>query len=174
MATIFATGKANNTQIKNFNDKKIQDFDKALNSVLLNLAKRVVSDGEGSSKFVTINVKKCKSDIEAKQIAFSIANSPLVKTAIAGEDPNWGRIIMAIGKAGPNINLKKLSIKFGDFKIVQDGKLHQSYDETKTSKYMKSDYIDFDIEIFTGKKSFTVYTMDFTKKYIEINTDYRS
>ena len=174
MATIFATGKANNVPIKNFNDKKIQDFDKALNSVLLNLAKRVVSDGEGSSKFVTINVKKCKSDEEAKQIAFSIANSPLVKTAITGEDPNWGRIVMAIGKAGPNINLKKLSIKFGDLKIIQDGKLHQSYDETKTSKYMKSEYIDFDIEIFTGKKSFTVYTMDFTKKYIDINADYRS
>ncbi len=107
MATIFATGKVNNVQIKNLNDKKIQAFDKALKSVLLNLAKRVVSDGEGSSKFVTIKVKKSKSDVEAKQIAFSIANSPLVKTAIAGEDPNWGRIIMAIGKAGPNINLKK-------------------------------------------------------------------
>jgi glutamate N-acetyltransferase/amino-acid N-acetyltransferase len=174
MATIFATGKVNNVQIKNLNDKKIQAFDKALNSVLLNLAKRVVSDGEGSSKFVTINVKKSKSDVEAKQIAFSIANSPLVKTAIAGEDPNWGRIIMAIGKAGPNINLKKLSIKFGGLKIIQDGKLHQSYDEIKISKYMKSDYIDFDIEIFTGKKKFTVYTMDFTKKYIDINADYRS
>ena len=174
MATIFSTGKANNVQIKNFNDKKIQAFDKALNSVLLNLAKRVVSDGEGSSKFVTINVKNCKTEIEAKQIAFSIANSPLVKTAIAGEDPNWGRVIMAIGKAGPNINLKKLSIKFGDFKIVQDGKLYQSYDETKISKYMKSNYIDLDIEIFTGKKKFTVYTMDFTKKYIDINSDYRS
>ena len=174
MATIFATGKVNNAEIKNFNDKKIQDFDKALNSILLNLAKRVVSDGEGSSKFVTINVRKCKSDEEAKQIAFSIANSPLVKTAIAGEDPNWGRVVMAIGKAGSNINLKKLSIKFGDFKIVQDGKLHQSYDEFKTSKYMKGDYLDLDIEIFTGKKNFTVYTMDFTKKYIEINADYRS
>ena len=174
MATIFATGKANNVQIKNFNEKKIQAFDKALNSVLLNLAKRVVSDGEGSSKFVTINVKNCKTEIEAKQIAFSIADSPLVKTAIAGEDPNWGRVIMAIGKAGPNINLKKLSIKFGDFKIVQGGKLYQSYDETKTSEYMKSNYIDLDIEIFTGKKNFTVYTMDFTKKYIDINADYRS
>ena len=108
MATIFATGKVDNAQIKNINDKKIQSFDQALNNVLLNLAKRVVSDGEGSSKFVTVNVKKCKSEIDAKKIAFSIANSPLVKTAIAGEDPNWGRIIMAIGKAGPKINLKKL------------------------------------------------------------------
>ena len=174
MVTIFATGKVNNALIKNFNDRKIEAFDKALNSVLLNLAKRVVSDGEGSSKFVTINVNKCKSDEEAKQIAFSIANSPLVKTAIAGEDPNWGRIIMAIGKAGPNINLKKLSIKFGDFKIIQDGKIHQSYDEVEISKYMKNDYIDFYIEIFTGKKKFTAYTMDFTKKYIDINADYRS
>ena len=174
MATIFATGKVDNAQIKNINDKKIQNFDMALNKVLLNLAKRVVSDGEGSSKFVTVNVKKCKSEIEAKQIALSVANSPLVKTAIAGEDPNWGRIIMAIGKAGPKINLKKLLIKFGKLKIVQDGKLHQSYDETKTSEYMKNENIDLDIEIFTGKKSFAVYTMDFTKKYIDINADYRS
>ena len=174
MATIFATGEVKNSQIKNFNDKKIQNFDKALNKVLLSLAKRVVSDGEGSSKFITVNVERCKSEIEAKQIAFSVANSPLVKTAIAGEDPNWGRIVMAIGKAGPNINLKKLSIKFGFLKIVQDGKLHQSYDEKKTSAYMKNENIDLNIEIFTGKKSFTVYTMDFTKKYIEINADYRS
>ena len=174
MATIFATGKVDNAIIKNINDKKIQNFDKALQNVLLNLAKRVVSDGEGSSKFVTINVKKCKSEVEAKQIALSIANSPLVKTAIAGEDPNWGRIIMAIGKAGPKINLKKLLIKFGNLIIIQDGKLHQSYNEKKTTDYMKNENIDLNIEIFTGKKSFTVYTMDFTKKYIDINTDYRS
>ena len=174
MATIFATGKIENTQIKNFNDKQIQHFDKALNKVLLNLAKRVVSDGEGSSKFVTINIKKCKSESDAKKIAFSIANSPLVKTAIAGEDPNWGRVIMAIGKAGSNINLKRLSMKFGDLKIIQDGKLYQDYEETKVASYMKNENIDLDIEIFTGTKNFTVYTMDFTKKYIEINADYRS
>jgi len=174
MATIFATGKVENTQIKNLNDRQIQNFDKALNKVLLNLAKRVVSDGEGSSKFLTINVKKCKSDIDAKKIAFSIANSPLVKTAIAGEDPNWGRVIMAIGKAGPNINLKKLSMKFGDLKIIQNGELHQSYEEIKASSYMKNENIDIDIEIFTGTKSFTAYTMDLTKKYIEINADYRN
>ena len=174
MATIFATGKANHSVVKNHNDKKIKNFDLALNKLLLSLAKRVVADGEGSSKFVTVNVKKCKSEIEAKQIALSIANSPLVKTAIAGEDPNWGRIIMAIGKAGPKINLKKLSIKFGDLKIINDGKLHKNYDEKKTGLYMKRENIDFDIEIFTGAQSFTVYTMDFTKKYIEINADYRS
>ncbi|MDC6482895.1 bifunctional glutamate N-acetyltransferase/amino-acid acetyltransferase ArgJ [Candidatus Pelagibacter sp.] len=174
MATIFATGKVENTQIKNLNDKQIKDFDKALNRVLLNLAKRVVSDGEGASKLVTINVKKCKLETDAKKIAFSIANSPLVKTAIAGEDPNWGRVIMAIGKAGPDINLKKLSMKFGDLKIVQDGKLHHDYSETKTSSYMKNENIEIDIEIFTGTKNFTAYSMDFTKKYVEINADYRS
>ena len=174
MATIFATGKADNLVVKNFNDTKIKSFDLALNKLLLSLAKRVVSDGEGSSKFVAVNVTKCKSEIEAKNIAFSIANSPLVKTAIAGEDPNWGRIIMAIGKSGSKINLKKLSIKFGNLKIVQDGKLHQSYDEKKTSEYMKNENIEFNIEIFTGSENFTVYTMDFTKKYVEINADYRS
>jgi glutamate N-acetyltransferase/amino-acid N-acetyltransferase len=174
MATIFATGKVENTLIKNSNDKQIQNFNKALNKVLLNLAKRVVSDGEGASKLVTINIKKCKSETDAKKIAFSIANSPLVKTAIAGEDPNWGRVIMAIGKAGPNINLKKLSMKFGDLKIIQDGDLYQDYSETKTSNYMKNENIEIDIEIFTGTKNFTTYSMDFTKKYIEINADYRS
>ena len=98
----------------------------------------------------------------------------MVKTAIAGEDPNWGRVIMAIGKAGPNINLKKLSMKFGDLKIIQHGKLHQDYEEIKASSYMKNENIEIDIEIFTGTKDFTAYTMDFTKKYIEINADYRS
>ena len=150
------------------------DFDKALNNVLLNLAKRVVSDGEGASKFITINVSKCKNEIDAKKIALSVANSPLVKTAISGEDPNWGRVIMAIGKAGPKINLKKLSVKFGNIAIVEGGKLNQSYDEKQTANYMKSENIEINIETFTGNKNFTVYTMDFTKKYIEINADYRS
>ena len=141
---------------------------------MLNLAKRVVSDGEGSSKFITVNVKKCKNEIDAKKIAFSVANSPLVKTAIAGEDPNWGRIIMAIGKAGPEINLKKLSIKFGNIKIVSDGQLIQNYDEKIVANYMKNEHIELDIEISTGTKNFTAYTMDLTNKYIEINSDYRS
>ena len=95
-------------------------------------------------------------------------------TAIAGEDPNWGRVIMAIGKGGPKINLKKLTIKFGDVIIVEDGKIHQTYDEKQAARYMKSENIEINIEIFTGKKNFTVYTMDLTKKYIEINSDYRS
>jgi len=174
MVTIFATGKVENSTVKSLNDKKIASFDNALNKVLLNLSKRVVSDGEGSSKFITINVKKCKTEIVAKKIAFSIANSPLVKTAVAGEDPNWGRIVMAIGKAGCEINLKKLSIKFGKIKIIENGNLHKSYDEKETANYMKNENIDFDIEILTGTKNFTAYTMDFTKEYIKINADYRS
>ena len=174
MVTIFATGKVKNSTVKSLNDKKISSFDNALNKVLLNLAKRVVSDGEGSSKFITINVKKCKTENDAKKIAFSIANSPLVKTAVAGEDPNWGRIVMAIGKAGCEINLKKLSIKFGKIKILENGILHQSYDEKETAHYMKNENIDFDIEISTGSRNFTAYTMDLTKEYIKINADYRS
>ena len=174
MATIFATNEVKNYQVKSINDNKIKNFDKALNNVLLNLAKRVVLDGEGASKFIKINVSKCKNEIDAKKIAFSVANSPLVKTAITGEDPNWGRVIMAIGKAGPKINLNKLLIKFGDIIIVEGGKLNQSYDEKQTANYMKRENIEINIETFTGKKNFTVYTMDLTKKYIEINTDYRS
>ena len=174
MATIFATNEVKNYQVKSINENKIKNFDNALNNVLLNLAKRVVSDGEGASKFITINVSKCKNEIDAKKIAFSVANSPLVKTAVAGEDPNWGRIIMAIGKAGPKINLKKLSVKIGNIVIIQDGKLNQTYDEKLTAAYMKGENIDISIDTFTGKKNFTAYTMDFTKKYIEINADYRS
>ena len=174
MATIFATNVAKNSQIKSINENKIKNFDSALNKVLLNLAKRVVSDGEGASKFITVHVNKCKSEIDAKKIAFSVANSPLVKTAIAGEDPNWGRIIMAIGKAGPKINLKKISMKIGNFKIIEDGKLYKSYDEQIVAKYMKNENIEINIEIFTGNKSFLAYTMDLTNNYININSDYRS
>jgi len=174
MASIFATNKVQNPQIKNINDNKIKKFDRALNNVLLNLAKRVVADGEGASKFISVNVAKCKSEEEAKKIAFSIANSPLVKTAIAGEDPNWGRIIMAIGKANVKINIKKLNIKLGKIKIIDNGKLHSSYNEEVAAQYMKGENIEINVEIYTGVKNFISYTMDLTKKYIEINADYRS
>ena len=117
MVSIFSTVKAKNPIINNINDKKIVNFDKALHSVLLNLSKRIVADGEGASKFITVNVIKSKNNKDAKKIAFSIANSKLVKTAIAGEDPNWGRIIMAIGKSNVDIDLKKLSIQFGKIKL---------------------------------------------------------
>ena len=174
MVTIFSTGVAKHIKIKSINDEKIKNFDLSLNKVLLSLAKRIVSDGEGASKFVTINVKNCKTESDAKKIAFSVANSPLVKTALAGEDPNWGRIIMAIGKAGVPLNLDKLSIKFGEINIVQNGKLASNYNESETAEYMKKDTIDINIDIMSGSKNFTSYTMDFTKKYIEINADYRS
>ena len=118
MVSIFSTGKVKNSTINNINDKKIKSFDRALHSVLLNLSKRIVADGEGATKFITINVINSKNDDDAKKIAFSIANSNLVKTAIAGEDPNWGRIIMAIGKSGVKIDLKKLSISFCGIKII--------------------------------------------------------
>jgi len=174
MVSIFSTRLVKHPQVKNINEKKIQSFDKALNNVLLNLAKRVVSDGEGATKFVSLYIKNCKTVEDAKKIGFSIANSPLVKTAIAGEDPNWGRIIMAIGKAGPNINLKKLNIKFGNHIIVQNGKLIENYDETEVANYMKNENLDINVDIFTGSKNFTVYTMDFTNEYVNINSDYRS
>ncbi len=174
MVSIFSTGKIKHAKINNINDEKIKKFDEALNKVLLNLAKRIVADGEGASKFITIYIKKCKTENDARKIAFSIANSPLVKTAIAGEDPNWGRIVMAIGKAGVLINLDKLSIKFGNFSILQNGKLNINYDEEYVSNYMKNDHIDIEVDISIGSKNFTAYTMDLTRKYIEINADYRS
>ena len=174
MLSIFSTGKVKNSIINNINDQKIKFFDQALHSVLLNLSKRIVLDGEGASKFITINILKSKNDKDAKKIAFSIANSPLVKTAIAGEDPNWGRIIMAIGKSGININLKKLSINFGNIKVIDKGQLVGGYKESEVAKYMKDQTIDISVILNMGSKNFTVYTMDLTKKYIEINADYRS
>tara|TARA_B100000886_G_scaffold213950_1_gene148331 strand:+ start:1 stop:1302 length:1302 start_codon:yes stop_codon:yes gene_type:complete len=174
MLCIFSTGKAKHPKIKNYNDRRIRDFEEALKKVLLNLAKRVVLDGEGASKFITINVENCKNEDEAKKIGLSVANSPLVKTAIAGEDPNWGRIVMAIGKSDVSINLEKLSIKLGEFSIINNGKLNLNYNESDIVNYMKNENIDININIFTGSKKFTTYTMDLTKKYIEINSDYRS
>ena len=174
MVSIFSTGKVKNPIIKNINDKKLISFNKALHAVLLNLSKSVVADGEGASKFITINIIKSKNNEDAKKIAFSIANSNLVKTAIAGEDPNWGRIIMAIGKSNVNINLKKLSINFGNIKIIEKGKIFKNYKESEVASYMKGQAIDILVNLNMGLKNFTAYTMDFTKKYIEINSDYRS
>ncbi len=174
MVTIFSTCKVKHVKINNISDKKIKNFEESLNKVLLNLAKRIVADGEGASKFITINVSNSKSEQDAKKIAFSIANSPLVKTAIAGEDPNWGRIIMAIGKSDAFVNLEKLSIKFGDLTIVYKGKLNSQFNENETKNYMKNSNIEINVNVGCGNKSFTAYTMDLTKKYIEINADYRS
>ena len=175
MVTIFSTEKVKNPTINNINDKKIKLFDEALHSVLLNLSKRIVADGEGASKFITINVTQSKTENDAKKIAFSIANSPLVKTAIAGNDPNWGRIIMAIGKTDVEIKINKLSIKLGSIKIIEKGQLSKTYIESDAAVYMREEKkIDINVNLNLGKKNFTAYTMDLTKKYIEINADYRS
>ena len=174
MVTIFATNKSKNSMIKTINDSKLEEFEKSLHNVLLNLSKRIAADGEGASKFITVNVNNSKTQEEAKKIAFSIANSPLVKTAIAGEDPNWGRIIMAIGKANVNISLSKLEITFGNIKIIEKGQLSINYNEIEVAEYMKNEKIDLTINLNMGKKNFSAYTMDFTKKYVEINSDYRS
>jgi len=175
MVSIFSTCKVKNPKITNINDPKIKEFDNSLHSVLLNLAKRVAADGEGASKFITINVSGAKTQEDAKKIAFSIANSPLVKTAIAGHDPNWGRIIMAIGKANININVNKLAIKIGPIEVIENGQLSTLYNEDDAGVYMREEKkIDLIVNLNMGKKNFTAYTMDLTKKYIEINADYRS
>ena len=175
MVSIFSTGKVNNLEIKKITDKRIKSFDVALHSVLLNLSKRIVADGEGASKFITINVKKSKTEDDAKKIAFSIANSLLVKTAIAGNDPNWGRILMAIGKTDVDIEVNKLSIKLGSIKIIEKGQLSKTYVESDAAVYMREETkIDISVDLNLGRKNFTAYTMDLTKKYIEINADYRS
>jgi glutamate N-acetyltransferase/amino-acid N-acetyltransferase len=174
MVAVFATGAAHHTIINNSKDQRIKDFEKCFHSVLLNLAKRVTADGEGASKFITITVNNAKNENDAKKIAFSIANSSLVKTAIAGEDPNWGRIIMAIGKSQVLINPSKLNINIGSYNIIEKGELSTSYNEQELKDFMKNEKIDINIDLKIGSKNFTAYTMDLTKKYIEINADYRT
>ena len=174
MVSVFATGEVANSNINSAKDKKLSDFNSSLFNVLLNLAKRVTADGEGASKFISIKVKNCKTEEDAKKICFSIANSPLVKTAIAGEDPNWGRIIMAIGKANVSLNPNKIAIKIGNITIIEIGKLSNSYNEIEAADYMKGEKIDLLVNLNIGKKEFTSHTMDLTKKYIEINSDYRT
>ena len=171
---IFATGKVKNSKIYNILDPKLKGFEKALHNVMLNLSKQIVVDGEGAKKFVTINVIKARSMQGAKKIAFSVANSPLVKTAVAGEDPNYGRIIMAIGKSEESIVANNLTIKFGKFTVVENGQQIDNYNEKIVKEYMKWDAIEINIELNMGKSNFTVYTCDFTKDYIDINTDYRN
>jgi glutamate N-acetyltransferase/amino-acid N-acetyltransferase len=171
---IFATGKAKNSKIYNILDPKLKGFEKALHNVMLNLSKQIVMDGEGAKKFVTINVTKARSTQGAKKIAFSVANSPLVKTAVAGSDPNYGRLIMAIGQSKENITPNNLTIKFGKFTVVENGKQIDNYNEEIVKDYMKWNAIEINIELNMGKSNFTVYTCDFTKDYIDINTDYRN
>lgn len=171
---LFSTGKVKHGKIYNVLDPKLQDFEKALHRLCLNLSKQVVVDGEGAKKFITVNVIGARSITMAKNVAFSIANSPLVKTAIAGEDPNWGRIIMACGKSGENITANKIQLKIGDYLIVEQGKAAKDYKESDVKQYMKWDSINLEINLNIGGAFYTVYTCDFTRDYIDINSDYRN
>ena len=174
MVCIFATGKAKNSKIYNVMDPKLQDFEKALHRLALNLAKQIVVDGEGAKKFITVNIIGARSIAMAKNIGFSIANSPLVKTAVAGEDPNWGRIIMAIGKSGENVFPSKIQIKFGNYLVTDQGKVAKDYNESNLKEYMKWDSINIEVNLNIGSSFYTVYTCDFTHDYIDINADYRN
>tara|TARA_Y100000590_G_scaffold307622_1_gene347356 strand:- start:6345 stop:7604 length:1260 start_codon:yes stop_codon:yes gene_type:complete len=174
MVAIFATSKAQNPKIYNILDPKLVEFEKALHRLTLNLAKQIVVDGEGAKKFITIKVINARSINMAKNIGFSIANSPLFKTAIAGEDPNWGRIVMAVGKTGENITANKLQIKIGNYLVVDQNKRAPDYDEQQIKDYMKWDSIEIEVNLNIGNGSFTVYTCDFTHDYIDINADYRN
>jgi len=171
---LFSTSKVKHGKIYNVLDPKLQDFEKALHRLCLNLSKQIVVDGEGASKFVTINVIGARSVTMAKNIGFSIANSPLVKTAIAGEDPNWGRIIMACGKTGENIIPNKIQLKIGDYLVVEQGKTAKDYKEKDVKQYMKWNSINIEVNLNIGSAYFTVYTCDFTHDYIDINADYRN
>ena len=174
MVGIFATGKAKNSKLYNVLDPKLQDFEKALHRLCLNLAKQIVVDGEGAKKFITIKVIGAKSISMAKNIGFSIANSPLFKTAIAGEDPNWGRIVMAIGKSGENIVPNKVQIKIGDYLVAEQNMVAKDYNEKMIKKYMEWDSVQIEVNLNIGNGSFTTYTCDFTHDYIDINADYRN
>ena len=174
MVGIFATVKAKNSKIYNVLDPKLADFEKALHRLALNLSKQIVVDGEGAKKFITVEIVGARSMNMAKNIAHSIANSPLVKTAIAGEDPNWGRIIMAIGKSGENITPNKLQISFGNFLVAEQSKVAKDYNEAQIKEYMKWDSIKIKVNLNIGSSSYTAYTCDFTHEYIDINADYRN
>ncbi|MDC0164375.1 bifunctional glutamate N-acetyltransferase/amino-acid acetyltransferase ArgJ [Candidatus Pelagibacter bacterium] len=174
MVSIFSTKAIKLGQNITLNDKAVNKFEVALKKLCLNLAKQIVVDGEGAKKFITINVINAKSLGSAKNIAFSIANSPLVKTAVAGEDPNWGRIAMGIGKSGEIVDQKKLKIKIGNFVVAENGKISETYDEKKLKEYMQWDSIEIEINLKLGNDAFKCYTCDFTHDYIDINADYRN
>tara|TARA_B100000674_G_scaffold491171_1_gene508532 strand:+ start:708 stop:2012 length:1305 start_codon:yes stop_codon:yes gene_type:complete len=174
MVTIFSTKAIKFGQNLSLNDKIIQKFELALKKLCLNLAKQIVVDGEGAKKFLTVNVINAKSLSSAKNIAFSIANSPLIKTAVAGEDPNWGRIVMGIGKSGEIIDTKKLKIKIGNFMVAENGKISENFDEKKLKEYMQWDSIEIEVNLKLGNDAFKCYTCDFTHDYIDINADYRN
>lgn len=169
-----ATRTAKHLPINKYSDQRLKDFKKNISSLMLELAKLIVIDGEGASKFITIEVKNAYSQKSAKKIAFSIANSPLVKTAIAGEDANWGRIIMAIGKSGEKADRDKIKIYIGDELVTTQGTVDKNYSEKRATEHLQKKDIFLTVDLGVGKSKATVYTCDLTHKYIEINADYRS
>ena len=174
MVTIFSTKNIKIGKSLSLVDKNIQKFELALKKLCLNLSQQIVVDGEGAKKFLIVKVINAKSLSSAKKIAFAIANSPLVKTAIAGEDPNWGRIVMGVGKSGEIVDVKKLRIKIGNFIVAENGKISESYNEEKLKEYMKWDAIKVEVNLRLGNDAFECYTCDFTHDYIDINADYRN
>jgi glutamate N-acetyltransferase/amino-acid N-acetyltransferase len=174
---LFATGaaaKRGAPRITDPKDARLMQFRRALNRILKNLALQVVRDGEGARKQVEVTITGAKSARSAKRIALSIANSPLVKTAVAGEDANWGRVVMAVGKAGEPADRDLLSVWFGDIRVAREGERDPDYSEAATSDYMKRDEIRIRADIGLGRGKATVWTCDLTKAYVEINGDYRS
>ncbi|WP_321501242.1 bifunctional glutamate N-acetyltransferase/amino-acid acetyltransferase ArgJ [Breoghania sp.] len=173
----FSTGKAAGgraPKILTAEDARLDEFRAAFNEILLDLAHQVVRDGEGARKFVEVNVTGAETDASAKKIALSIANSPLVKTAIAGEDANWGRVVMAVGKAGEPADRDRLAIWFGDVRVAVEGERDAAYSEEAASAVMKKDKIVIRADIGLANGAATVWTCDLTKAYVEINGDYRS
>ncbi len=160
--------------IRTASDARLKAFRKALDEVLLDLAHQVVKDGEGARKFVEVLVKGAASKTAAKKIALSIANSPLVKTALAGEDANWGRVVMAVGKAGEKADRDRLAIWFGDVRVAHRGERDPGYSEERVSAYMKNAEIKITVDLGLGKGADRVWTCDLTKEYVAINGDYRS
>ena len=171
---VVATGKAKMAKIQSINDPRARKFYKFLSKVMLDLAHLVVKDGEGLTKFIEVIVKGSKSQKSAFKIGKSIAESPLVKTAFAGEDPNWGRVVMAIGKSGVEIEKEKVSIWFGNYLVAQNGSISDTYSESEVSNYMKNDSLVVTVDLGLGNKRASIYTCDLTHDYISINADYRS
>lgn len=170
----FATGAAANAVITGWDSPGADAFQAALTQVCRDLAQQVVRDGEGAQKFITIEVAGAVDDASAKRIALSIANSPLVKTAVAGEDANWGRVVMAVGKAGEPADRDKLSVRFGDTVVAKDGMVVDGYDEAPVTAHLKGQEVDIGVDLGLGDGKATVWTCDLTHGYISINADYRS
>ena len=171
---LFATGQSGAPKIHRAGDRRLADFREKLEAVLLDLALQLVRDGEGATKFVKITVNGAESPASARKIARTIAESPLVKTAFAGEDANWGRIVMAVGRADEPVAREKISVKFGDLYAARDGLVSAEYDEAKMSAYVKNQEFEVSVDVGVGKGSSTVWTCDLTKQYVAINGDYRS